>query len=322
MYWILLLFLPIGLFAESYFGVIAARRGGEYVFETGNKSPNLSGTRAGSRIKFDRDYTMGGIEGGYSIKNLSFTGKFLTTGWYVRSGNARDEDFFLYSLSKEVGSNISGSTYKDTAYVFSGTRNFADGQGKSALSEYSIQTEARYYLGDKSGSQFQMQEATYLKLGLRYTYSKNIFYDTMQAIATDPFYYAPIGLGMTFTNNFLEVPFGFGKRWVWDKFYFDANASYIYAKTTTRDFHVQRGATFLSSVVGDGLLMNLETGYLWDENTKIIARLEEHRLFMSGSFTVRGGLSRDDINSNFLGNFGNHINLKEWLVELGAQRKL
>ncbi len=307
------------VFGEYSLQILGGRSGGEFVFETGNRFPNLSGITGGSRISFDRNFYFAGFGGKYFHSNWEIRGKFTTTGWYVRSGRARDEDFFLFSVSQERAHHIAFRefAYYDSVNVYSGKRNFADGVGKSSLSEYNTETLARYYLGEATPDLSNSGNGFFLTGGLIYTYNKYIFYDVVQWIATNPIFYQPIGYGLSFSNSILRLPIGFGYRWNWEDLYLDTSFHYLHAILRTRDFHKQRNINFNSSTIGPGILSTLEFGYKINPRNSIFTRLNQHRFFTKGNFEAVGGLNEPDILANYLGRFKAHINTKDWTLEFG-----
>lgn len=319
--WVVFFMISSGLGAEFSLQVLGARSGGEFVFETGNRFPNLSGLTGGSRISFDRDYNLGGVAGKWVGDRLEVSGKYTTTGWYVHTGRARDEDFFLYSVSKERAHHVQFNelSYYDSTNVYSGTRNFADGIGKSSMTENNLEFMTRYYLGEARGNIHSSGDGFFLSGGIRYTYNKYIFYDVNQWVGTVPVFYQPIGYGLSFSNDIWEFPFGFGYRWNYEKFYLDGGFQVLVAYIKSRDFHKQRNINFFSETFGYGILANMELGYKFTNKISGFLRLNQHRFFTKGSFHSVGGLTRDDILSNYVGRFKAHINTKEWTLEFGSE---
>jgi hypothetical protein len=178
------LLLPTQLFSETIFGPTFERSGGEYIFETGNKHPNLSGIRGGSRISFPREFNLFGFQAAILKDKWEVRGAFKTTGWYQKSGQARDEDFVLGSVSTERGTKIATRewSYDDSATVYSGSRNFADGKGKSTINEHRTEIFARYYFGNSFANPWIQGSGLFLSGGARYSYFKYIFYDVNQFI--------------------------------------------------------------------------------------------------------------------------------------------
>ena len=64
-------FCHFQIYADGYIGLVGLRNEGEHIFETGNKYPNLSGIQGGSRITYQRNFNLGGIEGGYFKNKFS-----------------------------------------------------------------------------------------------------------------------------------------------------------------------------------------------------------------------------------------------------------
>lgn len=69
---LIFLFYCNSILADGYIGLVGVRNEGEHIFETGNKYPNLSGIRGGSRITYQRNFNLGGIEGGYFKTNFPY----------------------------------------------------------------------------------------------------------------------------------------------------------------------------------------------------------------------------------------------------------
>jgi hypothetical protein len=305
--------------AEYTIQPIIGRNGGDFVFETGSRFPNLSGIRAGSRISFERDFNLFGFGGKYFNGPIEFYGKFTTTGWSVPTGKARDEDFVLFTTSTERAHHINTREFSfyDTTSVFGGQRNFADGIGKSSMSEYNFDFLFRYYFGKSTPDIQKSGDGYYLSAGARYTYNKYKFYDVVQWIGSNPIFYQPIGFGLSFTNSIFEIPFGIGYRWNWEKFYLDTTLHGLFAFYKTRDFHVQRNINFNSETFGPGVLAQIETGYKMDNRSIFFLRMNQHRSFTKGTFAAVGGLTEQDILANFLGRYKAHINTKQFSVEFG-----
>ncbi|WP_411821394.1 putative porin [Leptospira sp. 'Mane'] len=325
---ILILFLVLFAFSpvksEVIWGPTLERNGGEYIFETGNRFPNLSGIRGGSRISFPRNSTMFGLFGAYSEGKWEIRGSVKSTIWTQNSGQARDEDFLLATTAQEQTTNIATRewTYHDSTNVFSGSRNFADGIGKSSITENRIETFGRYYFQNASPNYWTQGSGFFLTAGARYSYFKYVFYDVNQFIDSRPLFYAPIGLGLSYTNNLNEYFYGFGYRNSFENFYFDFSFMPSIGRITTRDFHVQRSINFLSDNIGVGFQMSNEVGYKFNDSWLTYIRLTHRRFFSEGKFRARGGLSYDDILSNFVGGFKSHINIKDFSIEIAALNKV
>ncbi|WP_108978297.1 putative porin [Leptospira ryugenii] len=321
---VLLLSLSQSSYSEVIWGPSLGRSGGEYVFETGNRFPNLSGIRGGSRISFTRDYTQFGFNVGYFEKNWEVRTKALTSGWNQTSGTARDEDFIMGSTSQEQTTQIATRewAYYDSAHVFSGTRNFADGIGKSTLRHDSIELFGRNYFQDASPDYWKQGSGFFLSSGFRYSYFKYIFYDVNQFIDSRPVFYGPIGIGLSMSNDLYEFFMGGGYRYSGDGYYFDFSFQPSIGRVKARDFHYQRSINFLSDNIGFGWQSTIEAGYLLNDSWLTYLKLEHRRFFSEGSFKARGGLTREDILANVSGGFKSHINIKDFNVELGVLNKV
>ncbi len=316
-------FLTDELRSEAYFGASIGKGGGEYVFETGNRFPNLSGIRGGSRISFPRDPIFFGIQTGYFKNKWEVKGGIKSTLWYQQVSEARDEDFALFTVSTERATNVATRefSYYDSVTVYSGTRNFADGKGKSTLGENQFEVFGRYYFKDANPDLWKPSDGFFLTTGLRYSYFKYVFYDVIQFIDGRPPFYGPIGLGLTFSNDLTELFYGLGYRKTFENFYWDAAFMPSQGIIKTRDFHVQRSINFLSDNYGSGWLLTNEFGVTFSDSFLAFFRLTHHRYFSEGRFVSRGGLTQEDIQSNFAGGFRSHINIKDYNFDFGIVHK-
>ncbi|MCW7470894.1 putative porin [Leptospira kanakyensis] len=310
--------------AEVIWGPTLERSGGEYIFETGNKYPNLSGIRGGSRISFPRTFSLFGIQGIYTKDKIEISGALKTTGWYQKSGEARDEDFFLGSVSTENTTNIATRewSYRDSATIYSGSRNFADGKGKSTVFENRAELYGRYYFQTGNPNYWVDGSGFFLSVGARYSYFKYIFYDVNQYIESTPVFYGPIGMGLTFSNDLWEFFGGGGYRYSSGNFYADFSFMPSFGRIKTRDFHVQRSINFFSENYGLGWASKAEVGYKMGPSWLSYIRINHRRFFSEGRFTSQGGLTRDDLTSNLVSGFKSHINIKDYSIEIGALNKL
>lgn len=319
----LLTFLPSILRSEVYLGALGGRNGGEHIFETGNKYPNLSGIRGGSRITYDRNYNFGGIEGGYFSKNFSLDGKFATTGWSVRTGNSRDEDFYLGQVSIERGTKFSVAPLylTDSAHTYTGSQNFADGQGPSTVYEQRMSLFGKYFLSGESSDPWVKRSRFYLTGGARYNYFKYVLYDVNQ-FNQRPFYYIPIGLGLSYSHSSLEYGGGVGGIIALGNFQIEPSFIFLLGVNHFRDFHVQRALNFIGENSGIGFLARVQVNYILSEKTQLRLGYEAHRMFTSGYFQTKGGLSYNDVLSNYLGKYSGYASTKEAYVEAGVVTRL
>ncbi|TGM32044.1 putative porin [Leptospira biflexa] len=310
--------------AEIIWGPTIEKSGGEYIFETGNKFPNLSGIRGGSRISFPRTFTLFGIQGIYIKDNWEISGNLKTTGWNQKSGEARDEDFLLGTVSTEKTTNIATRewSYRDSATVYSGSRNFADGKGKSTVVENRVEFYGRYYFQNANPDHWREGSGFFLSTGVRYSYFKYLFYDVNQYIETTPIFYGPIGLGLSFSNDLWEFFYGGGYRYSKNNFYFDFSFMPSIGRIKTRDFHVQRSINFFSENYGLGWASKIELGYKFYPNWLSYLRINHRRFFSEGRFTSQGGLTVSDLTSNLVSGFKSHINIKDFSIEFGVLNKV
>lgn len=313
LFFLLTLFYYSQIYADGYIGLIGVRNEGEHIFETGNKYPNLSGIQGGSRITYQRNFNLGGVEAGYFQNKFSFRGKFTTNGWFQNSGGTRDEDFFMRSNSTEKSLKFSPfqGILNDSAHTYTGTTNFADGKGRSTISEYNLDVFLRYHFQEGSPDPWKEKSGYFFSFGLKYSYAKFHVYDVMQFVSSRPIFYGPIGIGLSYTYSFTEIPVGFGYIFSIGNFKIEPSFHLLYTFTKSRDFHVQRALNFISHTSGPGFLSRIETSYLISENSLIKFGITGHRQFTEGSFRTKGGLSENDVFSNYIGSFKSYVNTKE-----------
>ncbi len=316
--------IPNTINAEVVWGPTLERGGGEYIFETGNRFPNLSGIRGGSRISFPRNLTQFGLFTSYFENKWEIRLSAKTTGWTQNSGPARDEDFVMGNTSQENTTKIATRewSYYDTGHVYSGTRNFADGKGKSSIRQDLIEGYGRIYFGNSSPNHWTVGTGFFLTSGLRYSYFKYLFYDVNQFIDSRPIFYGPIGIGLSFTNNLYELFYGVGYRHSMNDFYFDFAFMPSVGRIITRDFHIQRSINFLSDNVGFGWQSTFEGGYKLSDQWLSFIKLTHRRFFSEGRFTARGGLTQEDLLSNLSGGFKSHISMKDFSIEIGFLNRI
>jgi len=310
--------------SEVIWGPAIERSGGEYIFETGNRFPNLSGIRGGSRITFPRNVTQFGLNAAYIDNKWEIRGAAKTSGWTQNSGEGRDEDFVMGNTSQEKTTQIATKewSYYDTGHIYSGTRNFADGIGKSSIRQDLIEGFGRVYFQSAKADYWEQGSGLFLTTGFRYSYFKYLLYDVNQFIDSRPIFYGPIGIGLTLSNNLYEFFYGFGYRHSFENFYMDFTFTPSIGRIKTRDFHIQRSINFLSDNYGYGWQSKMEVGYKITDTWLSYVNLSHRRFFSEGRFTARGGLSREDVLSNFVGGFKSHINIKDFSIELGFLNKI
>lgn len=320
--WIIFLFFSSILRAEYTVGFSGAQNWGEHIFETGNKYPNLSGIRGGSRITYNREFPWAGVGGTLYKGHFAFIGNFSTTGWNHRTvQKSRDEDFLMGNISTEKGTKFSiwPPFLYDTTYTFSGTQNFADGIGKSTVNQYALNGSMRYYL-DSESSPWTSKSSWFFSLGLRYTYFKYLLYDVVQFVQR-PYYYGPIGIGLTYSYTSWEIPLGAGYAVRRGNWRMETSLHLLVGYSQYRDFHIQRALNFIGSSLGNGFLYQVSINYLLNEQDFLFLNYEGHRYFGYSFFHTKGGLSQEDILSNYSGKYRSYISTKETSLEFGIRRR-
>lgn len=324
------IFFSLPLFAsETYINILGGRNEGEHIFATGNMYPNLSGIRGGSRITYNRRFNYGGFGLGYINNRFFLQLNFRTTGWYINPGNSRDEDFVFpmvrgtdIMLGREQGSKISvkEGKYNDSAHVYSGTINFADGHTRSSLFDYSLSLQGRYYFGNASPS--SREDTYFLSTGLNYSYFKYYLYDVIQYVGGRPPFLGPIGNGLSYTHSYTEIPVGIGYVYHFGNFQIEPHFEFFAVFNRFRDFHVQRALTFIGSEFGPGIRGRLSLSYFFSNRSVLKIGYYGHRQFTRGEFETNGGLSLDDVLSNFMGTYKSYINTKQQGVEISYSHKM
>jgi hypothetical protein len=305
-------------FDTSSIGFKVIQNNGEHIFETGNKYPNLSGLRGGSRITYNRDFQLGGLEFKKKFDNFTIEVNLLGTGWYRRTNNSRDEDFLLGTISRERGSKFSlvPLYLNDTAHTFTGTQNFADANAKSVVNEQRYIVNGRYYLSNiNSNSSLKL----FTTGTLRYSYYKYYLYDVIQFI-NNPFYYGPIGNGLSFSNGILSGGLGLGFQYTLGYIDFMSEFLLITGVSNFRDYHVQRDINFIGRGYGEGFIFNSGIKIKISETYHLSVMYEANRLYSEATFSTRGGLSTNDRLSNFFNNFHNYLSYKETNLNLGIHK--
>jgi len=316
------LYIP-ALHSQGYIGILGGKNSGDHIFETGNKYPNLSGIKGGSRITYDRNYNFGGLEGGYSFGKLNIEGKFATTGWSVRTNESRDEDFLMGDISTERRNKFSLSPLflNDSAHTYTGTQNFADGKAKSTVYEQRMSMFAKYYFSGNSSDPWESKDRFFITFGFRYNYFKYVLYDVTQYVRF-PFYYGPIGNGLSYSHSGFEYGGGGGYTMYFGRFRIEPSLILLIGFNRFRDYHVQRDLNFYGENDGLGFIAKLLSSYSISEKTQIRLSYEAHRMFTTGYFRTKGGLNFQDYSSNYVGKFNGNASTKEAYVELGVITKL
>lgn len=312
------------IYSEYTIGFVGGKNSGEHIFETGNKHPNLSGIRGGSRITYNRDFPYGGLEFNYFKDKIAMGASFQTTGWYVHTDKmSRDEDFLMGSFSTERGRKFSLAPLflYDTAHTFTGTQNFADGYAKSVLSQNKTDVNFRYYLGKAKPDLWASPSGFFLAFNLNHTFFKYYLYDVIQYV-NKPFYYGPIGLGLSYSFTGLEAAIGSGYFHNFGKVKLESSFSLLAGYTRYRDFHVQRALNFRGEGGGSGFLFKISFMYEFSKMDLLRVSYIGHRYFSESHFRTYGGLTSEDVASNFTGKFHSYINTKETFLEFTFLRKL
>jgi hypothetical protein len=160
------------LAAETRAGAYVGANAGEQIFETGSRQPDLRGFAGGSRLTYPRNFNFFGAYLLFLEGPLEFRAALGGTGWYVESGEARNEDFTLNERStvRSNGFDESNWSFRDSAYVITGSRNFADAKGRSSLIDWRSDLLARFFPFAPRAT--VRAEGLFFELGVSYWYNK------------------------------------------------------------------------------------------------------------------------------------------------------
>jgi len=311
--------------AEQRVGLLLGRNGGDLVFETGSKQRDLIGFAGGSRLTYPRDFNYAGLGYFYGGDGVELRARVQTTGWQINPGTSTNEDFTLNQRSsiRRNGFDTGNWSFRDSAYVIGGSRNFAVAQGRTSLIDHQMEALLRFYPSAYNNASDQ-NAGFFLETGLRYSYNKQYVYDAVQWISTRSFFfYGPIGRGNSLSNVIWEIPVGAGYRWEQDRWAFDASFMIISGWSYGRDFHFQRNITFeIERASGDGFLYRIGPEYRWNDDYLLRMSLYGHRYYSRGLLRPRGGLGQEALFIAFSGKQTVWLSTKQAGVEFSLERRL
>ncbi len=316
---------------EIQASLIMGRNGGEQIFETGSRTPDLTGFAGGSRLTYPRNHNFGGLGLALIRSPIEVHLRGTTTGYAIDPGGARNEDFVLPSNSQERsnGFDTGNFQFRDSAYIYSGNRNFADARARSTLSRYDLEALLRVFPFDvasrlNGGSRSSANQGLYVATALRYSYSKYRVYDAIQFARTTrgPFL-GPIGIGNSLADSVLETPLGLGYRIQSGRVDYDLLFMINSGYNRSRDHHVQRALNFrVEQASGDGFLLRLGAKYWLTEEYAIAARWYGRRYYARGFLTTDGGLGQEALLVGLSGRQQVWLSTKEAGIEFEITRVL
>ncbi|MCX7999992.1 MAG: putative porin, partial [Leptospiraceae bacterium] len=239
----------------------------------------------------------------------------------VRTLNkSRDEDFAMGQVTVERGRKFSllPPFLYDTAHTFSGTVNFADGIAKSTVSEYSLHFGIKYYFS-RELSERESHLGLFLISEPSYAYFKYLLYDVMQFV-NRPLFYGPIGIGLSYTHSFSEIPLGLGYTSKHQYFQLELSLQLLVNYFKYRDFHYQRNLNFLGNGAGSGFIYQFILQIPLGHEVSLKLNYRGHRMFGMSPFNAKGGLVESDVLSNFYGKFHSYITTKESSVNISIDK--
>ncbi|MCB1306040.1 MAG: putative porin [Leptospiraceae bacterium] len=235
----------------------------------------------GFRLSTQLEYMLYGLRINRGWGSFSFSLEWATTAGRIRSGEARDDDFYGHPFIK-TRNNASQpqKDFKDTNFVTTGAHNW------SSTFHYLTRNEDQIALG-------MDYDSDYGRFGLeaRYLYWKDRF-DGGPGYAiseSHPVFLPSPGRVLSLANNQYRLEFTYGYRFQpWNGIVFEPQAGIRIAWTTVTDFHPYRLLHAYSSTLGWGAKLGLDAAYAW-ENQKIGIAFYQERYYSSGSLEQRGG---------------------------------
>ncbi|MEQ9363395.1 MAG: putative porin [Leptospirales bacterium] len=312
---------------EIQASLIFGRNEGEQIFETGSRTPDITGFAGGSRLTYPRNHNFAGLGLALIRSPVEVHLRATTTGWYIDPGGARNEDFTLPPNSTESRSGFDTGDWKfgDSAYTIAGNQNFADARARASLSRYDLEALVRafpFQLFRPVGA--RENTGPYLGGALRYSYAKYYVYDAIQYVRTTngPFL-GPIGIGNSLADSVLEFPLGAGYRYRSGDFTYDALFMINSGYNRSRDHHIQRAVNFqIRQGAGDGFFLRLGVDYRIDRDHSITARFFGRRYYSRGFIRTDGGLGQEALLVALAGKQQVWLNTKEAGVEFEITRTL
>ena len=314
---------PTALAAQTEIqaSLIFWRNEGEQIFETGSRTPDLTGFAGGSRLTYPRNHYFAGLGLAFLRSPVEVHLRGTTTGYYIDPGGARNEDFTLpqNSTIRSNGFRTDRWAFRDSAYTIAGNQNFADARARTALSRYDLEALLRIFPADIFRPAVERENTGfYLAGALRYSYAKYYVYDAVQYIRTNSqTFLGPIGVGNSFTDAVLEFPLGPGYRIRTGDFTFDGMVLVNSGYNRSKDHHIQRALNFrLNRGAGDGLLYRLGVDYRLNSDYAIAARFFGRRYYSQGYMRIDGGLGQEALLVGFSGKQQVWLSTKEAGLEL------
>ena len=317
------------LLAETNLRVFYGRNTGELIFEGGNRLIGIADVKklGGSRITYRQDFNLAGIGIEHEYNKWRFSASYGSSGGYVDSGGAKDQDFPLGMNSKESYSGIDTSKWRitDSAYVFSGMPYYINSDGLSVIDYHNITPSARYNIHDDEQYQF------YVSFGAHFSYSKYTMYDARIFYAlpnVQPSSGFFIGRAIVLYNKKAELPFGAGMTWRLTEFMkAELELLFIVGSNRARLDHVNRGVRIDTNNAGHGMSFNTRFVKHVTNDYSIGLNYRNYRYYSinwAGENHVSPGYNLNEIiltsaANGKLQDF--HINEKSYRVELFVERR-
>ncbi len=312
---------------EIQASLIFGRNQGEQIFETGTRTPDITGFAGGSRLTYPRNHNYAGLGLAFIRSPVEAHLRFTTTGYYIDPGGSRNEDFTLDQTSTQSSNGFDTGQwrFRDSAYTIAGNQNFADARARTSLSRYDAEALIRVFPFQLFRAPGERENAgLYLGGALRYSYAKYYVYDAIQYIrTTNGLFLGPIGIGNSLADAVLEFPVGAGYRYTSGAFSYDALFMINSGYNRSRDHHIQRAINFrIRQGAGDGFFLRLGVDYRINRDYAIAARFFGRRYYSRGFIETDGGLGQEALLVALSGKQQVWLNTKEAGVEFEIIRTL
>lgn len=332
-----LIFLPLcSLFSEESGWVITPStkyNQGRFIFETGGGYLNRPGDGpiygGGSRLTYSREYPMLGLSAAYMKKNWELQLYGNSTFGYRRSGNFRDEDFYLFSpdfyyagrfhnIGPFYGFELNNSSHLTR---FSTTSNWSDFDSSLKAKDSIAGFDFRYFPAGGSPNPKTKGFGLFLLGGYSYEYLKFIVTDasgTQLDYNTGRIYVSALnGENITYSNSIHEIKYGLGTQTNFQRWGFEASFSFVTSEIRSRDFHKNRALTFMEFAKGKGWIHSIKINYILTDNLVLNFNWTESFKEFDGESHVKAGLGPESWRAAFVS-----FNQPYWLYSVQNQVSL
>ena len=314
--------------AETNLRVFYGRNTGELIFEGGRRwGADPKTGISGSRLTYRKDFNLAGIGAEHVYGKWRLSASYASSGGYVDSGGAKDQDFPLGMSSKESYSGLDTSKWRitDSAYVFSGMPYYADVKGLSVIDYHNVATTARYNLHEDESYRFYLSVAADLSYSKYTIYDASVFYSFPNR---QPVHGFIPGRGIVVYNKKSELPFGAGMALrVTDSLETKLEALFIVGLNRARMNHINRGFKIDTNNAGHGMSFSMILVKNVNDTVSIGLNYRNYRYYSIPWSKSRASPGYEDLDGIIISAITNgnvqdsHINEKEYRVELFVERR-